>query len=404
VERRLVGLTGGRDSRTILAVILDEGLADEIEFQTLGAPDLPDVVVATRIASTFGLRHRNGSSHSGDEFRASRTAALRANGLQDLAYRELAMRLAVGMSCGMRNLAFPYRGHPAQGDQVLVSGYCGEGLRTAYPGASWVRTREHVQQFPLLGPKFGGLGILKPEAREHYDRQVQQIMMDGIEEHDDPRDIVDAWYLRTAFRRWIGPDQELNAENSVYPLYSVVGLRSAHAIGPDERRAERIPYEIIRRACSPLVDIPFQSGGWIERLTNGRPEPATRAPSAPTPTRLAPTRAVRSAARAIVGRLGLARRPSGVRSVRADQLRAYAAADAQIMGRYFRDASNPLFEIVDQRTVVDRVERLDQLPASSRRQLYGALTAAIWLGGHELTYPMSDGALISSSKPTRRSA
>ena len=51
------GLTGGKDSRVILALLLAEGLADSVEFQTIGDDDLPDVLVAKQIAASFGLRH-----------------------------------------------------------------------------------------------------------------------------------------------------------------------------------------------------------------------------------------------------------------------------------------------------------------------------------------------------------
>ena len=51
------GLTGGKDTRLILAILLAEGLASEVEFQTFGQPDLPDVVVAQQIAEAFGLHH-----------------------------------------------------------------------------------------------------------------------------------------------------------------------------------------------------------------------------------------------------------------------------------------------------------------------------------------------------------
>lgn len=52
-----LGLTGGKDSRLILALLLADGVASDLEYQTVGADDLPDVVVARQLASMFGLRH-----------------------------------------------------------------------------------------------------------------------------------------------------------------------------------------------------------------------------------------------------------------------------------------------------------------------------------------------------------
>jgi hypothetical protein len=105
------------------------------------------VVLAKEIATTFGLDHRNAGSDAGRAYRAERLAALRSRA-RGRHGPHLAFRLQVGMSSGMRNLMHPYPGHPAGGEQVLVSGYCGEGLRTNYPNAGWVTTREVALQFP----------------------------------------------------------------------------------------------------------------------------------------------------------------------------------------------------------------------------------------------------------------
>ena len=47
------------------------------------------------------------------------------------------------------------------------------------------------------------------------------------------------------------------------------------------------------------------------------------------------------------------------------------------------DEANPVFEIVDRQRVCDAVEHIEELEARERLQLWGAATAAIWLGHHE---------------------
>jgi hypothetical protein len=337
------------------------------------------VVLAKEIAATFGLDHHNAGSDAGRAFRAERLAALRSQGHDGATDRQLAFRLQVGMSSGMRNLMHPYPGHPAGGEQVLVSGYCGEGLRTNYPNAGWVTTREIALQFPFRGLKLGGAGILKREVQEHYQAQLHDMIVADIESSDAPLDVVDAWYLRNRFRRWIGPDQELNADNRVHPLYSVIGIRAAHAIGHEDRHADRIPFEVIGRATPDLLALPLQGGGWSERLTGTAPAAGERKGEAMTPTIL------NRAATATVRRVKGTRPPVAVRTVGAEQRQKQAAADAALMTHHFSDASNPFFEIADRRRVLDQVGRFQELPETSKRQLYGALTAAIWLGGEELT-------------------
>ena len=60
VERKVAELTGGKDTRLILAILLGEGLAEQFEYRTWGDPDLPDVVVAQDLTQMYGLRHEVG--------------------------------------------------------------------------------------------------------------------------------------------------------------------------------------------------------------------------------------------------------------------------------------------------------------------------------------------------------
>ena len=54
-DRRHADITGGRDSRLILALMLEAGVTDAFDFRTIGAPHAPDAVVGARIAERFGL-------------------------------------------------------------------------------------------------------------------------------------------------------------------------------------------------------------------------------------------------------------------------------------------------------------------------------------------------------------
>jgi hypothetical protein len=62
--------------------------------------------------------------------------------------------------------------------------------------------------------------------------------------------------------------------------------------------------------------------------------------------------------------------------------------DVEIMRRLFRhDAANPAFELIDASAASQALDRFDRLSESERMQVYGALTAIIWLGGHEVVLP-----------------
>jgi hypothetical protein len=76
--------------------------------------------------------------------------------------------------------------------------------------------------------------------------------------------------------------------------------------------------------------------------------------------------------------------------VKRDRRAALEAIDIEIMRRFLRhDPSNPVFEIIDPVATQAAFDGFEHLPQRSKMQLYGALTAAIWLGGHEIALPRS---------------
>jgi hypothetical protein len=68
-----------------------------------------------------------------------------------------------------------------------------------------------------------------------------------------------------------------------------------------------------------------------------------------------------------------------------DRRRKLQAQDHDVMRRFLvEDPENPVFEVLDRPAVIDAVDRFGDLSEPAKLQLYGALTAAIWLGEHEI--------------------
>lgn len=365
------GLTGGKDSRLMLALLLADGLAGEVEFETLGQTDLPDVVVARQIAEAFGLR-RAGQPRQAESsaWRQARDAAVRDRGYGDLSSREIDLRSTAWAGSGARN-ALESLGRPPPSDQVVLSGMFGETMRTNYPGSTRLRSKQGVSQFPN-NHGFGTAGILRPEALAHYRREMHRLLFVGCLETDSPQDVLDTFFIRRV-RRWSGTAREIDPESRVFPLYSITGTRLAFAIGAENRHAEWIHYQLMRQACDPLVHIPFADKGWSAGADGGLVRPRRHrepAPAAP-PTMKRPVAAPPQ---------------PPVRTVRGDRRAATAATDLDIMRRFLgEDASSALFDVIDPVATRHALDRFETLRESQRRQLYGALTAAIWLGGHEIT-------------------
>jgi len=366
VERKVAELTGGKDTRLILAILLAEGLANQFEYRTWGDADLPDVVVAQELTTMHGLRHEVGHEPARRQRAAERQRRLVA-AYPELSSRERQLRLNVGAWDGMRNTYELEAAQPPNGDRVALNGTYGEALSSNYLLTNWHRNHADLRQTLLVHMKLGAAGIFKPETLEHYRNELIAAAYEGCSFEDAPQDVIDSMYLRHKARRWFGSTQETDENNHVLPLHSPFGVRLGFALGARERRRQWIYRELYRRTCPALAEMPFTSKPWPDvEVPDRQPEPRKPPALHSVQERSSHRRAARTAV--------------------AERRRRSEGEDVEVMRRYLLDEpSNPVFDLLDRTRVEAAVTDFDGLPEASKKQLYGALTAAIWLGGHEIT-------------------
>ncbi len=371
VPRRVVELTGGRDSRLILAVLLDEGIADRFEYRTLGAPDLPDVVTARRLADRFGLHHERGHDPVHQERTTERRAHLRA-AHPDRPLRELELRLNVGWWSCARNAWEIEPAAPPCGDRVTLNGQYGEAISLNFALTTDIRTHAGLRETLLARSKYGVAGIVRPDVLEQYRTDLLAAAYDGFTTEDEPYDVFDAFFLRHRVRRWFGTTQEADPFTRVLPLHTPAGVRLTFALDLQDRHLSWASRELYRRASSTLGDEPFTSSPW-----RTRPVP----PREPEPPRPPPLPRVTDRVRRV-------HRPGRLRRAALERRRAFEAADVALMRRYLLDApGSPVADLLDRASVARSLDRFPRLGQSSQKQLYGALSAAIWLTGDEIVLP-----------------
>ncbi len=343
-DRRVFGLTGGKDSRLILAVLWSEGLADDCEFVTIGPPDLADVRVAAQLASRLGLRHTNDFPVVGHN---------RSYGKR--------VRAFVESTAGMLNIWDLKERANGQQIQVRVSGLCGEILRTYRPIRTGLDSQSDLARMYAPGRTFGRLGLIRSEVADEFHSLTLDALLDDPGRDSSPIDLLDAFHLkyRVRFSR-LGPLEELNDELRVLPLYSIDAIRAAFALGGEARHAELLHFEIIRRCCPPLIDEPFAGPGWAEELASDGAAP--NGPIAGDQSSAAQTSAG-SKAEPLMARLQAAGFDD----------RRHALEEV------FRDRANPAWDVIDPEKALQALGRFGQLRVSERRELYGAATAGLWL-------------------------
>jgi hypothetical protein len=338
---RVANITGGKDSRLVLALMLQEGVAEKFEFNTSGYEHSPDPLVAHQISERFRLTH---------------TAPVP----RPLPEEEFRRRLAthVFQTSGMFN-AWEFKGSLRISPTLTVTGCVGEALRTHFHGYPRMSTVDDLRVQFFGRSALRGSSIMKPEVRsellDHLDAElVHRVDAGG----SSPQDLADSFYWRHRNRRWFGTYEELGEAGRVHPLYSLVGLQAAFALGGESRRNELLHFAIMRKACPDLAKVPFADEGWSEAIRRSLPDGRDygRAPvryegKGPEPEQWKPQR--------LLDNLDVAHE------------------------LLLDETSSPLYDIVD-RDAVQRVLAMpEQATPATCRQLFGALTAAVWLGGYE---------------------
>lgn len=377
-------LTGGRDSRLVLALAIRGGLLKDVEVVTLGAPDSPDATVAKELATRLGISH---------------TARRWRDGV--VARHELCshVRLVAGaVGCFDSNISL------AQDKRMSLSGFVGETLRTNWPRRIGYRDLQSVADGFLSQPH-GKTGVLQRDAHVTAFTDGLRSMLGPAERDARTEDLFDAYYIQHRVRRWLACRPERLADEFL-PLYHPPATELAFQMGWRERSSGRIHDIIIGRAGRVISEPAYyKPGGYYKTSTtflDSRNEAVSRA--LVWRTRIA--RGVRDGILAKFTRLENASEASiysetdsqfkdliassvehSLRKSRLDLSCTMNAADLQFNRRQrnYRDLlfardDNPAFSIFDRERLVEAVGALRHLDASAANEVHGAMTGVIWLG------------------------
>ena len=343
-------LTGGKDSRLVLAVAMLTGLAHEFTTTTGGPPGLEDRRVAAAIAERFGLDHEVsvGEAPSLDLRTRFATHTHRTCG---------------AASCWDVSTA-------AAEPTLVVSGLAGEMLRSNFYGNVDLDHRHKmIRRFTQL--PYGRAGLLRPEAEREVRAELLEVFLDGEDRSAWYLDQFDLFYLRHRQPRWLGSRIE-RFSNKVMALHAPFVISANFRLPAGERAGERLHRAIITRASPDLAAIDFADDRWRD-VVDATPMPPPGERSSSLPAELpgpAPSRPSKPK-----------------RAMNAQEMfrSARTAERAAAVGAVFADADpdNPAFERIDRAACLDAAARYGDLDSQQRSQLLGAVTAVLWAGHHE---------------------
>jgi hypothetical protein len=253
----VVPVTGGRDSRLVLAAAVRAGI--NFVARTGGAKHDPDVVVAARLCELIGVPHGllAGDPH-GDRFtalqRAAQVTALASGGTSTLADAD-------GFPLGPRPSGLP----------VWHSGQGGEIARSYYgPGRAGVADLLYNR---FVGRRPGRAEIVSAEVAATLRRRIQRFVDELRGAGAAEADVPDLFYLLERMACWAAPTHgvvEL-VRDTTSPLWSARMLPHLFALPPGQRAQDAFHRQLLGELAPELVNEPFADrSGWPPRTALGR--------------------------------------------------------------------------------------------------------------------------------------
>lgn len=335
-------LTGGKDSRLILALVEGVGLAHRLDFVSYGPDDHPDVVVAEQLCRRLGL-----------------------------SWRRREWRLSVGPEVGsiVRNARMSGGqlgvGHVDAFDDdggLTLSGMMGETMMTNFPNhraGSMTQAIESLQQAWEPKGRF-----LRPEIRS---AAVSAMVTDVATLEDrgcPPASTIDAWYIESRIRRWLGA-RPTRWQGCAFPLYSPAASEAAFVSSRESRQRGDLLMALLNRRTPQIADIELTKSGAVPKGTMK----ANFSAALDARLKTDPALRARFAARvqASAGSGGANGQPTVPTHV--DELLGAA------------HPSNRAFDVFDTKAMRDAGHRYLDLGRAERRDLQNSCISFAWLAG-----------------------
>jgi hypothetical protein len=258
----VVPVTGGRDSRLVLAAALAAGL--DVTATTGAVAGSRDLEIGRALAGAAGVTHeqiaddRHGGL-PGDWRQAAELLELTAAGTSTLAD-------AAGYPFGARPGPLPVW-HSGQGGEIARSYYgLGDGLSRDALVDRLYRA--------FVGRRPGRRELLSDRGAELVRGEIGRFVDGQLAHGVDPLEVPDRFYLERRMGTWAGPTHGCveYVRDTTSPLWSERVVAEMLRLGPRERAAERFHVELLRRLAPSLMGVQYEDG----MLPGEQPSPLGR--------------------------------------------------------------------------------------------------------------------------------
>ena len=247
-------ITGGKDSRAVLAICLGAGLRHRLRLFTRGFADHPDVLAGRAIAEAARLPHRRVPPLGSD---------IPPDWPLELFHTNMA-RLAFQTDGNMGG--WDLITGTTTGDETLLTGHLGELLK-AYAKRPTSSPIDPIELVRLQAP-FDPLNIVRDQARKRMAGTLADQFLLERSRYALEEDLPDLFYLRNRVPNWLGGVRGVKSleRQPILPLGVPALMKLAFLMTPAERRKELAHYELVSRAAPELLAPPFAHQRWSETL------------------------------------------------------------------------------------------------------------------------------------------
>lgn len=265
LERKVAHLTGGVDSRIVLAAILAAGKKDEFSFYCSGGPTEPDKVISSRLAVEFDLTM---TDHSGLEF--------------NKAAESLEQQLSWGFEHTSGIISGTVHHGAARTSSGIASGGYGELLRSFYNRGS-IHSGTARETAELM---YGRQGFdLEPRRRllseassESAQGALTTIIDSAIELGVRQDAQLDYVYMNRRNRYYVGEISRANLPfaSRFDPLYSITAASLGLSLDGRSRDANVLGMDLMERLVGGISTFPFDYDRFSDQYIQLRGRPALR--------------------------------------------------------------------------------------------------------------------------------
>jgi hypothetical protein len=244
-----LGLTGGKDSRLLLAALTHAGARATCLTNSKGEANRSDVWVARALAALVGVEH------TVVDISNTNVAAPGGQSIDLMARAASTLR----NSDGMMGALTPLRGDPSvHRAQLSLWGHGGECLRGGW--AENLHRPGEQDIASIFRRNFEGYPVFADAAQASQHDFAGRWIADQLA-RCRPADVLDIAYLYFRIGRWVGAGSR-GSSSKVLPLLDNRVSREVLSMGAQKKRSHYLHRELIARLLPAARDLPLANKFW----------------------------------------------------------------------------------------------------------------------------------------------